>query len=155
MHVIAAKAVAFQEAAQPEFVTYQKAVVSNAKVLASEMESLGFRLITGGTDNHIVLVDLRGRGVTGLEAERRLEAVCLSANRNAIPYDPLPPHTTSGLRLGTPAVTTRGMGPSEIKAIASWIAKVLGDGPTEEIMKKVRREVEEMARGFPVPGLEE
>jgi glycine hydroxymethyltransferase len=152
MHVIAAKAVAFREAAQPDFVAYQRAVVNNAQVLATELERHGFRLVTGGTDNHIVLVDLRGMGVTGWEAERALEAVGISANRNAIPYDPLPPQTTSGLRLGTPAVTTRGLGPEEMKVIAENIAKVLRGKPTEEEIEEVRKEVAEMTGRFPVPG---
>jgi glycine hydroxymethyltransferase len=155
MHIIAAKAVAFHEAAQPEYVTYQKRVVENARVLASELESLGFRLVTGGTDNHMVLVDLRQRGITGRDAEQALESVGISANRNAIPYDPLPPHMASGLRLGTPAATTRGLGPSEMKAIAANIAKVLSKDCSEEMMTQVRAEVEWMASSFPVPGQEE
>lgn len=152
MHIIAAKAVAFHEAAQPEYVTYQKRVVENARVLASELESLGFRLVTGGTDNHIVLVDLRQRGITGRDAEQALESVGISANRNAIPYDPLPPHMASGLRLGTPAATTRGLGPSEMKAIAANIAKVLSKDCSEEVMTQVRAEVQQIAYSFPVPG---
>jgi len=151
MHAIAAKAVAFHEAAQPEFASYQRAVVENARILASELEGLGFRLVTGGTDNHMVLVDLRERGITGWDAERALEEAGISANRNAIPYDPLPPHIASGLRLGTPAITTRGMGPSEVKTIAGYIAGVLDGGCTERVIDKVRQEAEEMARHFPVP----
>jgi glycine hydroxymethyltransferase len=154
MHAIAAKAVAFQEAAQPEFASYQRAVVENARVLASELEGIGFRVVTGGTDNHLVLVDLRERGVTGWDVERALEEAGISANRNVVPYDPLPPHIASGLRLGTPAITTRGMGPSEVKTIAGYIARVLDGGCTERVIEEVRQEAEEMARHFPVPGLE-
>lgn len=154
MHAIAAKAVAFHEAAQPEFASYQRAVVENAQVLAGELEGLGFRLVTGGTDNHLVLVDLRERGVTGWDAERALEEAGISANRNVVPYDLLPPHIASGLRLGTPAITTREMGPSEVKTIAGYIARVLDGGCTERVIEEVRQEAEEMARHFPVPGLE-
>jgi glycine hydroxymethyltransferase len=154
MHAIAAKAVAFHEAAQPQFASYQRAVVGNAQVLASELERLGFRLVTGGTDNHIVLVDLRERGVTGWDVERALEEAGISANRNVIPYDQLPPHIASGLRLGTPATTTRGMGPSEMNAIARCIARVLDSGCAEQVIKEVRQEAEEIAGHFPVPGLE-
>lgn len=154
MHAIAAKAVAFHEAAQPEFASYQGMVVENARVLATELEGHGFRLVSGGTDNHIVLLDLRERDVTGWEAEKALEEAGISSNRNAIPYDPLPPHIASGLRLGTPAVTTRGMGPSEMKTIGGHIAKVLSGECTERAIKEVRQEAEEMAYHFPVPGLE-
>lgn len=150
MHVIAAKAVAFYEAMQPDFISYQQKVVENARVLASELEKLGFRLITGGTDNHLVLVDLRGTGITGKLAEEVLDSVGISTNRNSIPFDPLPPQITSGLRLGTPAVTTRGLGPQEMRQIASLIHQVLANHEDEKVKHQVSLEVKEISRLFPL-----
>lgn len=150
MHVIAAKAVAFYEAMQPEFVSYQQRVVENAKTLANELERLGFRLITGGTDTHLLLTDLRSMGITGKLAEEVLDSVGMSTNRNSIPFDPLPPQTTSGLRLGTPAVTTRGLGPQEMRQIASLVYKVLTSPRDEKVKRQVSQEVEEISRRFPL-----
>jgi len=150
MHVIAAKAVAFYEAMQPDFIGYQRKVVENAKVLASELEKLGFRLITGGTDNHLVLIDLRRTGVTGKLAEEVLDSVGISTNRNSIPFDPLPPQTTSGLRVGTPAVTTRGLGSQEMRRIALLIHKVLGNLEDEKVKDEVSQEVKEICHRFPL-----
>ena len=150
MHVIAAKAVAFYEAMQPDFINYQRKVVENARVLASELEKLGFRLITGGTDNHLVLVDLRGTGITGKLAEEALDSVGISTNRNSIPFDPLPAQITSGLRLGTPAVTTRGLGPQEMRQIASLIHKVLANLEDEKVKDEVSQQVKEISRRFPL-----
>jgi len=150
MHVIAAKAVAFYEALQPDFISYQRKVVENARVLASELEKLGFRLITGGTDNHLVLVDLRGTGITGKLAEEALDSVGISTNRNSIPFDPLPAQITSGLRLGTPAVTTRGLGPQEMRQIASLIHKVLANLEDEKVKDEVSQQVKEISRRFPL-----
>lgn len=150
MHVIAAKAVAFYEAMQPEFVSYQQRVVENAKTLANELERLGFRLITGGTDTHLLLTDLRSMGITGKLAEEVLDSVGMSTNRNSIPFDPLPPQTTSGLRLGTPAVTTRGLGPQEMRQIASLVYKVLTSPGDEKVKRQVSEEVEEISRRFPL-----
>jgi len=150
MHVIAAKAVAFYEAMQPDFISYQRKVVENARVLASELEKLGFRLITGGTDNHLVLVDLRGTGITGKLAEEALDSVGISTNRNSIPFDPLPAQITSGLRLGTPAVTTRGLGPQEMRQIASLIHKVLANLEDEKVKDEVSQQVKEISRRFPL-----
>lgn len=150
MHVIAAKAVAFYEAMQPDFISYQRKVVENARVLASELEKLGFRLITGGTDNHLVLVDLRGAGITGKLAEEALDSVGISTNRNSIPFDPLPAQITSGLRLGTPAVTTRGLGPQEMRQIASLIHKVLANLEDEKVKDEVSQQVKEISRRFPL-----
>ena len=150
MHVIAAKAVAFYEAMQPDFISYQRKVVDNAKVLASELEKLGFRLITGGTDNHLVLIDLRRTGVTGKLAEEVLDSVGISTNRNSIPFDPLPPQTTSGLRVGTPAVTTRGLGSQEMRRIALLIHKVLGNLEDEKVKDEVSQEVKEICHRFPL-----
>ena len=125
MHVIAAKAVALYEAMQPSFVEYQRAILNNALVLASELQRLGLRLISGGTDNHLLLVDLTETGITGKEAEEALERTGIVVNRNPIPFDSRPPRVTSGIRLGTPAVTTRGFGSEEMKHIASLIVKVI------------------------------
>ena len=150
MHVIAAKAVCFHEALQPEFTSYQQRTVNNARILAEELQNLGFRLIAGGTDNHIILVDLRGTGLTGKAAQDALDSVNISVNRNSIPFDPLPPRVTSGIRLGTPAVTTRGLGPQEMKHIALLIYKVLTKPENEEIKLQVSREVEEISAGFPL-----
>jgi len=153
MHVIAAKAVCFFEAMQPEFVDYQKSVLKNARVLASELQRCGMRIVSGGTDNHIVMVDLSAQGITGKDAEEALWAAGISANRNTIPFDPKPPRITSGIRLGTPAVTTRGFGTEEMKRIASLIAKVLSPSGHERAQKQVRQEVQAMCQQFPIPGL--
>ncbi len=153
MHIIAAKAVCFGEAMRPEFVSYQRAVVENARLLASELERQGLRIVSGGTDNHLLLVDLRDQGITGKAAEEALEAVGIIANRNAIPFDPRPPQLTSGIRLGTAAVTSRGFGLEEIKRIAQLITKVLNNMGDDQTYKQVRQEVEEVCGRFPVPGL--
>ena len=150
MHAIAAKAVAFYEAMQPDFINYQQKVVENARVLANELQNLGFRLITGGTDNHLVLVDLRGMGITGVVAEEVLDNVDISVNRNSIPFDPQPPRVASGIRLGTPALTTRGLGPSEMKQIAELIHKVLTNPGDERIKHQVSQEVQGISARFPL-----
>ena len=150
MHVIAAKAVAFYEAMQPEFVNYQRKVLENARVLAKELKKLGFRLVSGGTDNHLILVDLRNLGITGRVAERALDEAGISVNRNNIPFDPLPPQIASGLRLGTPAVTTRGLKPGEMKQVALLIRKVLRNPKEERVRREVRQEVEEISHRFPL-----
>jgi glycine hydroxymethyltransferase len=153
MHIIAAKAVCFFEAMQPEFVDYQKSVLRNARVLASELQTYGMRVVSGGTDNHIVLVDLSGQGITGKDAEEALWSAGISVNRNAIPFDPRSPVITSGIRLGTAAATTRGFGTEEMKLIASFVAKVLSPSGDSRVRKQVRREVREMSQRFPIPGL--
>ena len=153
MHIIAAKAVCFFEAMQPEFVDYQKSVLKNARVLASELQRHGMRIVSGGTDNHIVLVDLSPQGISGKDAEEALWAAGISVNRNIIPFDPKPPRITSGIRLGTPAVTTRGFGTEEMKHIASLIARVLSPSGDKQAQKQVRQEVQEMCQQFPIPGL--
>ena len=150
MHVIAAKAVAFYEAMQPEYIIYQKRVVENAQVLASELQNLGFRLITGGTENHLMLVDLREMDITGKLAEEALDNVNISVNRNVIPFDPRPAQTTSGIRLGTPAVTTRGLGPQEMKQIALSIHKVLTNPDDKKVRQQVSDEVEGITSRFPL-----
>jgi len=153
MHIIAAKAVCFFEAMQPEFVDYQKSVLENARVLASELQKHAMRIVSGGTDNHIVLVDLSPRGISGKDAEEALGAAGISINRNTIPFDPKPPMITSGIRLGTPAVTTRGFGIEEMKRIASLIVKVLSPSGDKRAQEQVCQEVREICQRFPIPGL--
>ena len=149
MHVIAAKAVCFLEALQPSFVDYQRAVLDNALVLASELQRLGLRLISGGTDNHMVLVDLTETGLTGRKAEESLEATGIVVNRNPIPFDPRPPRVTSGIRLGTPAMTTRGFGKEEMKHVASLIVEVISNIGNQDIQNQVKEEVSQICSRFP------
>jgi glycine hydroxymethyltransferase len=154
MHAIAAKAIAFFEAMQPEFATYQKAVLENARVLAAELQQQGLRLVSGGTDNHLILVDLTSTGITGITAQEALEAAGILVNRNSIPSDPRSPQITSGIRLGTPAITTRGLGYKEMKQIASFIIKVLSDPKDKKIQKEISEEVVAMCHRFPTPGID-
>jgi len=153
MHVIAAKAIAFFEAMQPEFVKYQKTVLENAVVLATELQQQGLRLVSGGTDNHLILVDLAPIGITGRAAEEALEAAGILVNRNTIPFDSKPPQVTSGIRLGTPAVTTRGFGVQETKRLASLIVRVLSSLGDTKIQKEVNEEVVSLCSHFPIPGM--
>lgn len=153
MHIIAAKAVCFGEALKPEFRDYQQRILDNAKALADELQKQGLRVVSGGTDNHIVLVDVGVRGVTGRDAERALEKAGITVNKNTIPFDPKPPAVTSGVRLGTPALTTRGFGMDEMRRIARMIATVLDHMQDDGTIARVRGEVEEMCRHFPVPGI--
>ncbi|WP_448569667.1 serine hydroxymethyltransferase [Thermus sp.] len=146
-HVIAGKAVAFFEALQPEFKEYSRLVVENAKRLAAELAERGYRIVTGGTDNHLMLVDLRPKGLTGKEAEERLDRVGITVNKNAIPFDPKPPRVTSGIRIGTPAITTRGFTPEEMPLIADLIDRALTQGPSEALREEVRR----LALEHPMP----
>jgi glycine hydroxymethyltransferase len=154
MHVIAAKAVCFYEALQPSFVDYQRAVLDNALILATELQRLGLHLISGGTDNHMVLVDLTDTGVTGKQAEECLERTGIVVNRNTIPFDPRPPRVTSGIRLGTPAVTTRGFGKEDMKRIASLIVKVISNTGDPNVQNQVKEEVSQICSRFPVPGID-
>ena len=154
MHVITAKAVCFHEALQPSFVDYQQATLDNALTLATELRHLGLRLISGGTDNHMVLVDLTETGVTGRQAEECLEKTNIVVNRNAIPFDPRPPRIASGIRLGTPAVTTRGFGEEEMKRIASLIVKTISNIDDTRAQNEVKEEVGEICSRFPVPGID-
>ncbi len=150
MHVIAAKAVAFQEALKPSFKTYQEQIVENARVLAAELARLGLRLVTGGTDTHLMLVDVAGLGITGKEAEAALDRAGITANKNAIPFDPQPPRVTSGIRLGTPALTTRGMRAGEMVTVAGLIHRVLTQPGQEKIQREVLGEVQDLVRRFPL-----
>ena len=150
MHVIAAKAVCFQEALQPAFHEYQKQIVDNARVLCETIASKGFRIVSGGTDNHLMLVDVFSKGVTGKAAEKSLERAGITVNKNAIPFDPNPPMVASGIRVGTPAVTTRGMKEAEMRRIGGWIAEVLSDLENETLLERIRKEVETLTKEFPL-----
>jgi len=155
MHAIAAKAVGFYEAMQPSFLDYQRAILDNALVLASELRRLGLRIVSGGTDNHMLLVDLTETGVSGKEAEEALGVVGIVVNRNTIPFDPSPPRITSGIRLGTPAVTTRGFGSEEMKQIASLIVQVATNIGNLDVQNQVRQEVAQMCHHFPRLGIDD
>ncbi len=150
MHIIAAKAVCFKEAASPQFAAYQKQVVKNAARLAAALTTAGFRIVSGGTDNHIVLVDVFSKQITGKVAEAALGAAGITVNKNAIPFDQNPPMVASGIRLGTPAVTTRGMGEAEMDTIAEFIARVLASPADGGVLAKVKSEVEGLCRKFPL-----
>jgi len=147
-HIIAAKAICFGEALKPEFKAYGQQVVKNAAVLAEELKKQGFRLVSGGTDNHLILVDVRNFGITGKEFERRLDEVQITCNKNAIPNDPEKPFVTSGIRVGTPAVTTRGFKEPEMVKIAQWMGQVARD--FEGSADQIRKEVSELCRQFPI-----
>jgi glycine hydroxymethyltransferase len=153
MHVIAAKAVAMREAMRPEFTQYARRVVENAQTLAYELGQEGLRIVSGGTDNHMMLVDVRGAGLTGDAAEDVLEAAGITVNKNLIPYDPNPPRVTSGIRVGTPAVTTRGMGPVEMAQIARWLGRALRAANNTDTLGAIRGQVRELCLQFPVPVL--
>jgi glycine hydroxymethyltransferase len=150
MHVIAAKAVALKEAATPEFQSYQRQIRVNAKALAAGMLDHGFRLVAGGTDNHLMLVDLRPKKLNGKRAQEVLDEAGITTNKNAIPNDPNPPYKTSGLRLGTPAVTTRGMGEPEMAEIAELIDRALAERHDEAALGRIRREVKGLCDRFPL-----
>jgi glycine hydroxymethyltransferase len=155
MHVIAAKAVAFGEAAKPEFAAYAHSVVANAKALASALAAGGLRIVSGGTDNHLMLVDTRPLKMTGKQAEDALKAAGIVVNKNAIPYDPEPPAVTSGIRIGTPAVTTRGMGAADMAQVASFILEALRAASAPEKVAELKRRVADFAKSFPAPGVVE
>jgi glycine hydroxymethyltransferase len=150
MHTIAAKAVCLKEAMAPEFRVYQQQVVANARALAREMAAQGFRIVSGGTDNHLFLVDIHTKGYTGKDAQPALDRAGITVNKNAIPFDPLPPMTASGIRMGTPAITTRGMREAEMAPIAAWIAETLAHLNVAETEKRVRAEVAEFTGNFPM-----
>ncbi|HPQ03804.1 MAG TPA: serine hydroxymethyltransferase, partial [Bacillota bacterium] len=150
MHVIAAKAVAFAEALQPEFAQYQRGIIMNAQALADALMERGWRLVSGGTDNHLILMDLRGTGITGRVAEEALDEVGITVNKNTVPFDPEKPMVTSGVRIGTPAVTTRGMKEPEMREIASLIDKTLRNLGSEGVMDEVRQGVNDIISRFPL-----
>ena len=150
MHVVAAKAVAFREALEPDFALYAAQIVANAKVLAEELAAKGFRIISGGTDTHLMLVDVFQKGILGSEAEHALGEAGITVNKNAIPYDTNPPMKPSGIRIGTPALTTRGMGEAEMRRIAGWIATALEQRNDPAALATVRAEVLDLAEEFPL-----
>src|SRR5881409_1088365 len=150
VHIIAAKAVCFREALQPDFRDYARQIVANAKVLAETLAAAGFRIVSGGTDNHLMLVDVFSKKVTGKQAEQNLERAGITVNKNAIPFDTNPPMTASGIRIGTPAVTTRGMKEPEMRRIGHWIAEVLHNLDNESAQKRVKSEVEALTEQFPL-----
>src|SRR5712664_4087262 len=150
VHTIAAKAVCLREAMEPSFREYQRQVVANARTLAASIAKLGFRIVSGGTDNHLFLIELHSRGLTGSDAEKALDRAGITVNKNAIPFDPLPPMKAGGIRLGSPSITTRGMREAEMEQIGAWIAEVLlhmGDAAVEQ---RVRKQVAELAARFPI-----
>jgi glycine hydroxymethyltransferase len=151
MHVIAAKAVAFGEALRPEFKSYAAQVVANAKALGHALQGRGFRLVSGGTDNHLLLVDVTARGLTGKLAEQALDAAGMTVNKNMIPFDQRKPLDPSGIRIGTPALTTRGMREPEMRTVAGWMAEVLANPTDEKVQGRVRGQVRELGKQFPAP----
>jgi glycine hydroxymethyltransferase len=152
VHVIAAKAVCFLEAMAPEFSEYQKQVIANAKALGKGLEEEGFRIVSGGTDSHLLLVDVFAKGIRGKEAEKALDEAYITVNKNAIPFDVNPPLNPSGIRLGSPAVTTRGFREAEMREVASLIAEVLKDLTSQEVQSSVRRRVTALAERYPLYG---
>jgi glycine hydroxymethyltransferase len=154
MHVIAAKAIGFGEALQPAFKAYAAQIVANARTLAHEIAQRQFRLVSGGTDNHLLLVDVTSRGLTGKQAEKALDAAGITVNRNTIPFDTRPPLDPSGIRIGTPALTTRGMRETEMRRIAGWIGEVLAAPSDAGVQQRVRAQVAELCQQFPAPAEE-
>jgi glycine hydroxymethyltransferase len=150
MHVVAAKAVAFQEALQPSFKAYAKQIKANAKTLAESLTGYGFQIVSGGTDNHLMLIDLRNKGVNGKQAQLALDDANITANKNSVPYDTESPLLTSGLRLGSPALTTRGFKEAEFKQVAKWINEVISAPENEAVRRKVKGEIAEVTKKFPL-----
>jgi glycine hydroxymethyltransferase len=150
VHTIAAKAVCLKEAAEPSFREYQKQVVANAKALANSIAKQGFKIVAGGTDNHVFLINVHSRGVTGTEAEKALDRAGITVNKNAIPFDPLPPMKAGGIRLGSPSVTTRGMKEPEMELIGNWVTEILLNMGNTGVEEKVRKQVAELAGRFPI-----
>jgi glycine hydroxymethyltransferase len=150
VHTIAAKAVCLKEAMEPSFKEYQKQVVANTKAMAAAVAKRGFRIVTGGTDNHLFLIELHSRGITGSDAEKALDRAGITVNKNAIPFDPLPPMKAGGIRLGGPSVTTRGMREPEMEQIGGWIAEILTSLGNAEVEQRVRKQVAELAAKFPI-----
>ena len=150
MHVVAAKALCFKEALDPEFKTYTKQVMDNAKIMAETIMSNGVDIVCNGTENHIILVDLRSKGITGKDLERVLGSVNITVNKNSVPNDPASPFVTSGIRIGTPAVTTRGFKKEEIIQVSNWISDIINDFENEELQKNIKQEVQNLTNNFPV-----
>jgi glycine hydroxymethyltransferase len=150
MHVIAAKAVSFKEAMSREFVLYQEQVVKNSQALGAALIHYGFRLVSGGSDNHLLLVDLNNKDITGKDAEEILESAGLTVNKNAVPFDTQSRFVTGGIRVGTPAVTSRGLKEREMKQIAEWMNRAIVNRGDEQEIKKIRSEVRELCERFPI-----
>ncbi|EKD56579.1 MAG: hypothetical protein ACD_58C00144G0001, partial [uncultured bacterium] len=152
-HINAAKAVAFKEALEPNFKTYTKQIIDNAQTLAKELQKFGFRIISGGTDNHLILVDMTSKGLSGKKAEVALDKADLSANKNMIPFDKRKPMDPSGIRLGTPAITTRGMKEKEMIQVASWINEIVQNYNDDKKLIQIKKQVNSLANKFPIPGI--
>jgi glycine hydroxymethyltransferase len=150
MHVIAAKAVAFNEALQPSFKVYAKQIKANAKTLAESLMGYGFQIVSGGTDNHLMLIDLRNKGINGKQAQLTLDEANITTNKNSVPYDTESALLTSGIRLGAPALTTRGFKEGEFKQVAKWINDVISAPESESIRQKVKGEIAELTNKFPL-----
>ena len=150
VHTIAAKAVCLKEAMEPGFQQYQRQVAANAKALANAIAQEGFRIVTGGTDNHLFLIEVHPRGITGSDAEKALDRAGITVNKNSIPFDPLPPMKAGGIRLGSPSITTRGMKEAEMKLIGGWVAEILSHIGDAAVEQKVRKQVAELAGRFPI-----
>lgn len=150
MHIIAAKAIAFKEALQPEFRTYAQQIIRNAQALASHLMERGYFIISGGTDNHLMLIDLRNKNVTGKDAQEALDMAGITVNKNAVPFDDKSPLITSGIRIGTPALTTRGMTEGEMETIAGYIDDVITNIGKNDVYDSVRKKVHELCGGFPL-----
>ena len=152
-HITAAKAVAFKEAFNEDFKSYAKNVIKNAKTLAVELKAMGYTIISGGTDNHLMVIDLRSKDIVGKDVETVLESIGISVSRSTIPNDPNPPYNPSGVRIGTPAVTSRGMGGTEMKRIAAWINGAIEHKDEPIILDNIKKEVKEVCLDFPIPSL--
>ena len=152
MHVIAGKAVAFKEALNPQFKVYQQQVIDNARTMAETMMARGYKIVSDGTDNHLFLLDLIAKDITGKDAEAALGRANITVNKNSVPHDPRSPFVTSGLRIGTPAITTRGMGTTEAKQLANWICDILGDINNESTITDIKNKVLDLCNRFPVYG---
>lgn len=150
VHVIAGKAVAFKEAMEKSFINYQRQIVKNSKKLCDELKKRGYRIVSNGTDNHLMVIDLRNKNITGIEAQEILEKTGIITNRNLIPFDPLPPSKTSGIRIGTPAITSRGMKEKEMVKIADWIDTILKNRNNEKILKDISKKIRRFAGEFPI-----
>jgi len=150
MHVIASKAVAFKEALKPEFAQYQKLVIENAVKMAELLNRAGYALVSGGTDNHLILIDLTNKNVTGKDAEIALDKAGITVNKNTVPFETKSPFVTSGIRLGTPALTTRGMKPEHMENIVTWIIDAVDNYENDERLKRISSEVEKFACQFPL-----
>ena len=150
MHVVAAKALCFKEALDPEFKRYIQQVMTNAKVMAKTIMSNGIDIVSGGTENHIVLVDLRNKNITGKDLEKLLGTLNITVNKNAVPNDPASPFVTSGIRIGSPAVTTRGFKEKEIELISSWISEIITNFENNQLHQEIKLKVQNLTREFPV-----